>query len=76
MHNCLWAPAHTFTKGRKTVSTDCKHVPSGYRRPIVAKRHSRLPGKRLTISFNGSALIVEEDEVRVVVRVALVIAKK
>lgn len=31
----------------------------------------RLPGKKLAISFNGSTLTVEEDEVRVVGRVAL-----
>lgn len=36
----------------------------------------RLPGKKLAISFNGSTLTVEEDEVRVVGRVALVIEKK
>ena len=35
----------------------------------------RLPGKKLAISFNGSTLTVEEDEVRVVGRVALVIRK-
>jgi hypothetical protein len=28
----------------------------------------RLPGKKLAISFNGSTLTVEEDEVRVVGR--------
>ncbi|WP_418114368.1 phage repressor protein CI [Vibrio scophthalmi] len=31
----------------------------------------RLPGKKLAISFNGSTLTVEEDEVKVVGRVAL-----
>lgn len=36
----------------------------------------RLPGKKLAISFNGSTLTVEEDEVRVVGRVALVVEKK
>ncbi|EPM5661028.1 phage repressor protein CI [Vibrio alginolyticus] len=36
----------------------------------------RLPGKKLAISFNGSTLTVEEDEVRVVGRVALVIERK
>lgn len=36
----------------------------------------RLPSKKLAISFNGSTLTVEEDEVRVVGRVALVIEKK
>ncbi|HCG9606833.1 TPA: phage repressor protein CI [Vibrio parahaemolyticus] len=36
----------------------------------------RLPGKKLAISFNGSTLTVEEDEVRVVGRVALVMEKK
>lgn len=36
----------------------------------------RLPGKKLAISFNGSTLTVEEDEVRVVGRVALVIEKR
>ena len=35
----------------------------------------RLPGKKLAISFNGSTLTVEEDEVRVVGRVALIIEK-
>ncbi|MDF5279214.1 phage repressor protein CI [Vibrio parahaemolyticus] len=35
----------------------------------------RLPGKKLAISFNGSTLTVEEDEVRVVGRVALVMEK-
>ncbi|EPR7489817.1 phage repressor protein CI [Vibrio alginolyticus] len=35
----------------------------------------RLPGKQLAISFNGSTLTVEEDEVRVVGRVALVMEK-
>ncbi|MEZ9069538.1 helix-turn-helix domain-containing protein [Vibrio splendidus] len=35
----------------------------------------RLPGKKLAISFNGSTLTVEEDEVRVVGRVALVMSK-
>ncbi|KOO15524.1 transcriptional regulator [Vibrio xuii] len=36
----------------------------------------RLPGKKLAICFNGSTLTVEEDEVRVVGRVALVMEKK
>ncbi|MEZ9292291.1 helix-turn-helix domain-containing protein [Vibrio lentus] len=36
----------------------------------------RLPGKKLAISFNGSNLTVEEDEVRVVGRVALVMEKR
>ncbi|MGY3687582.1 phage repressor protein CI [Vibrio coralliilyticus] len=36
----------------------------------------RLPGKKLAISFNGSTLTVEEDEVKVVGRVALVMEKK
>ncbi|MDC5842153.1 helix-turn-helix domain-containing protein [Vibrio europaeus] len=36
----------------------------------------RLPGKKLAISFNGSTLTVEEDEVKVVGRVALVLGKK
>ncbi|MEZ9338704.1 phage repressor protein CI [Vibrio splendidus] len=36
----------------------------------------RLPGKKLAISFNGSTLTVEEDEVRVVGRVALAMEKK
>jgi phage repressor protein C with HTH and peptisase S24 domain len=36
----------------------------------------RLPSKKLAISFNGSTLTVEEDEVRVVGRVALVMEKK
>lgn len=36
----------------------------------------RLPGKKLAISFNGSTLTVEEDEVRVVGRVALVMDKR
>lgn len=36
----------------------------------------RLPGKKLAISFNGSTLTVEEDEVRVVGRVALVMQNK
>ncbi|MEH0052660.1 phage repressor protein CI [Vibrio alginolyticus] len=35
----------------------------------------RLPGKKLAISFNGSTLTVDEDEVRVVGRVALVMEK-
>lgn len=36
----------------------------------------RLPGKKLAISFNGSTLTVEEDEIKVVGRVALVMEKK
>nr|PMJ44736.1 bacteriocin [Vibrio cyclitrophicus] len=36
----------------------------------------RLPGKKLAISFNGSTLTVEEDEVRVVGRVALMMERK
>ncbi|CAH7145551.1 Transcriptional regulator [Vibrio chagasii] len=36
----------------------------------------RLPGKKLAISFNGSTLTVEENEVRVVGRVALVMERK
>ncbi|PMO99324.1 bacteriocin [Vibrio splendidus] len=36
----------------------------------------RLPGKKLAINFNGSTLTVEEDEVRVVGRIALVMEKK
>ncbi|CAH1557127.1 phage repressor protein CI [Vibrio rotiferianus] len=36
----------------------------------------RLPGNKLAISFNGSTLTVDEDEVRVVGRVALVMEKK
>ncbi|CAH6781712.1 Transcriptional regulator [Vibrio chagasii] len=36
----------------------------------------RLPGKKLAISFNGSTLTVEENEVRVVGRVAMVMEKK
>ncbi|WP_394246038.1 helix-turn-helix domain-containing protein [Vibrio profundi] len=36
----------------------------------------RLPGKKLAISFNGSTLTVEEDDVRVVGRVALTMVKK
>ncbi|PTO67133.1 bacteriocin [Vibrio splendidus] len=35
----------------------------------------RLPGKKLAISFNGSTLTVEEDEVRVVGRVTLTMTK-
>ncbi|HHF3268335.1 TPA: helix-turn-helix domain-containing protein [Vibrio diabolicus] len=35
----------------------------------------RLPGKKLAISFNGSTLTVEEDEVRVVGRVALIMER-
>ncbi|HDY7702288.1 TPA: helix-turn-helix domain-containing protein [Vibrio vulnificus] len=35
----------------------------------------RLPGKKLAISFNGSTITVEEDEVRVVGRVALVMER-
>ena len=35
----------------------------------------RLPGKKLAISFNGSTLTLEEDEVRVVGRVALIMEK-
>lgn len=36
----------------------------------------RLPGKKLAISFNGSTLTVEEDEMIVVDRVARVMEKK
>jgi hypothetical protein len=36
----------------------------------------RLPGNKLAISFNASTLTVEEDEVRVVGRVALVMEKR
>lgn len=36
----------------------------------------RLPGKKLAISFNGSTLTVEEDEVRVVGKVSLVMEKR
>ncbi|WP_159650435.1 phage repressor protein CI [Vibrio atypicus] len=36
----------------------------------------RLPSKKLAISFNGSTLTVEEDEVRVVGRVALMMEKR
>lgn len=36
----------------------------------------RLPGKKLAISFNGSTLTVEEDEVRVAGRVALLVEKR
>ncbi len=36
----------------------------------------RLPGKKLAISFNGSTLTVEEDDVRIVGSVALVMEKK
>ncbi|CAH7123004.1 Transcriptional regulator [Vibrio chagasii] len=36
----------------------------------------RLPGKKLAISFNGSTLTVEEDEVRVMGKVALVMERK
>lgn len=35
----------------------------------------RLPGKKLAISFNGSTLTVEEDDVKVVGRVVLVVGK-
>ncbi|HAS64196.1 MAG TPA: transcriptional regulator [Vibrio sp.] len=35
----------------------------------------RLPGKKLAISFNGSTLTVEEDEVKVVGRVVIKIEK-
>lgn len=35
----------------------------------------RLPGKKLAISFNGSTITVEEDEVKVVGRVVLVVEK-
>ena len=35
----------------------------------------RLPGKKLAISFNGSTLTVEENDVRVVGRVALIMEK-
>ncbi|ENN6466343.1 phage repressor protein CI [Vibrio vulnificus] len=35
----------------------------------------RLPGKKLAISFNGSTITVEEDEVKVVGRVAMVMEK-
>ena len=35
-----------------------------------------LSGKKLAISVNGSTLTVEEDDVRVVGRVALVMEKK
>lgn len=36
----------------------------------------RLPGKKLAISFSGSTITVEEDEVKVVGRVALVMERK
>lgn len=36
----------------------------------------RLPGRKLAISFNGSTLTIEEDEVRVIGRVALVLEKR
>ncbi|HAS6029465.1 transcriptional regulator [Vibrio vulnificus] len=36
----------------------------------------RLPGKKLAINFNGSPLKVEEDEVKVVGRVVLMMEKK
>lgn len=36
----------------------------------------RLPGNKLAISFNGSTLTVEEDEVKVVGRVVLIMKKK
>lgn len=36
----------------------------------------RLPGKKLAISFHGSTLTVEEDEVKVVGRVTLVMDRK
>ncbi|KAB0291993.1 transcriptional regulator [Vibrio fortis] len=36
----------------------------------------RLPGKKLAISFNGSTLTVEEDEVMVVGRVTLKLVRK
>ncbi|MGF1776926.1 helix-turn-helix domain-containing protein [Vibrio nomapromontoriensis] len=36
----------------------------------------RLPGKKLAISFNGSTLTVDEDDVRVMGRVCLVMGKK
>ncbi|HHY0535614.1 TPA: phage repressor protein CI [Vibrio parahaemolyticus] len=36
----------------------------------------RLPGKKLAINFNGSPLTVDEDEVRIVGRVVLVMEKK
>ncbi|EGR0088562.1 phage repressor protein CI [Vibrio vulnificus] len=36
----------------------------------------QLPGKKLAISFNGSTLTVEEDEVRVVGKVVLKMEKK
>lgn len=35
----------------------------------------RLPGRKLAISFNGSTITVDEDSVRVVGRVALVMGK-
>ncbi|WP_394136258.1 phage repressor protein CI [Aliivibrio fischeri] len=36
----------------------------------------RLPGKKLAISFNGSTLNVEEDDIKVVGRVAMVMNSK
>ncbi|CED57105.1 putative uncharacterized phage protein [Aliivibrio wodanis] len=36
----------------------------------------RLPGKKLAISFNGSTINVEEDDIKVVGRVAMVMGKE
>ncbi len=36
----------------------------------------RLPGKKLAISFNGSTINVEEDDIKVIGRVAMVMGKE
>lgn len=58
---------HQAVSGTYLVDMDCL---------LSLNDIQRLPGKKLAISFNGSTLTVEEDEVRVVGRVALVMEKK
>lgn len=58
---------HQAVSGTYLVDMDCL---------LSLNDTQRLPCKKLAIRFNGSTLTVEEDEVRVVGRVALVMLRK
>ncbi|MBG0757126.1 bacteriocin [Vibrio cidicii] len=62
--------------GRKAMGRDirCPHLVDMERRRSL-NEIQRLPGKKLAISFNGSTIQVDELDVKVVGRVALVMER-
>lgn len=62
--------------GRKAIhqATSSTHLVDMERR-LSLNEMQRLPGKKLAISFNGSTIQVDELDVKVVGRVALVLER-